>query len=132
MGDAGSFFRFCDPGFQGASLMLSVGVKAVGDLSRAVGSWLLGVARSSLNVSLCSVSSGCASGTLFLTGEEALGSAMLRSPPERPIISYWLRVKALDSYSCLGPFRRPFAPLPPPLFPLVALGDPLDLHSTAP
>jgi hypothetical protein len=61
MGHAGSFFRFCDPEFQGASLVLSVGVKAVGDLSRAVGSWLLGVARSSLNVSLCSVSSGCAS-----------------------------------------------------------------------
>ena len=90
MGDAGSFFRFCDPEFQGASLVLSVGVKAVGDLSRAVGSWLLGVARSSCNVSLCSVSSGCALATLFLFGGNALGSAVLRSPPQRPNISYWL------------------------------------------
>ena len=114
-GEAGKFFLFRPPELQGALPMLSVFLPSVGDLSRAVGSWPSGLSRSFLSVSLCCVSLGGAFGTWFLIGEMALGSAVLRSPPERPIISYWLSVTELASYSCLGPFRRPFAPLPPPL-----------------
>ena len=89
-----------------------------------MGHGLLGVAQCfSLDVSLSCVSLGGASGTLFLSGGKALGSAMLRSPPERPIIPYWLRLLAPPS--CLGSFRSPFVPLPPPLPPLLALGGTL-------
>ena len=126
------YFLFSAPELQGALPTLSVFLPLVGDLSCAAGSWLSGLSRSFLSVSLCSVSLGCAFGTWFLTGEMALGSAVLRSPPERPIISYWLSVTALASYSCLGPFRRLSHLCPPPLPPLLALGDPLDLHSKAP